>query len=206
MTIEEYFSFSIAPFTSRRMFDADDVMIKEGESTQTLFFLEEGRAKIYLSHQNGRRTLIRFIEAPCFFGEMELLDAQKSANGVVAVTPCICAVIDTGVCRDKLLSDAKFLRYLCLLLSRKTAENSYNLSKNQSYPLENRLAKFILLTAVKGYYREKHTEAAEYLGVTYRHLLYVLADFKARGILEKSPQGLRITDEQQLKELAQYMQ
>ena len=44
-------------------------------------------------------------------------------------------------------------------------------------------------------------EAAEDLGVTYRHLLYVLADFRKRGILEKTPQGYRVRDMEALEEL-----
>ena len=51
-------------------------------------------------------------------------------------------------------------------------------------------------------YREKHTEVSEYLGVTYRHLLYVLADFVKKGFLKKTPQGYEITDMNALQKLA----
>lgn len=65
-----------------------------------------------------------------------------------------------------------------------------------------RLANFILQTAADGCYRERHTEAAEYLGVTYRHLLYVLADFVKKGIVKKTPQGYRIENPQLLRRIA----
>lgn len=39
-------------------------------------------------------------------------------------------------------------------------------------------------------YREKHTEVSEFLGVTYRHLLYVLADFVKRGYLKKQNKAI----------------
>ncbi|MEG1094997.1 MAG: helix-turn-helix domain-containing protein, partial [Lactococcus sp.] len=101
-----------------------------------------------------------------------------------------------------LLSDTKFLRYLCLFLSQKALGNTYNYTKNQSYPLEVRLAKFILMTSQNNLYREKHTEVAEFLGVTYRHLLYVLADFVKRGLLQKTKQGYFIKDMNSLQELS----
>lgn len=41
--------------------------------------------------------------------------------------------------RDKILNDTKFLRYLRLFLSLKAIGNTYNYSKNQSYPLDMRL-------------------------------------------------------------------
>ena len=73
---------------------------------------------------------------------------------------------------------------------------------NLCYSLETRLANFILTTSHNGIYREKHTEVAEYLGVTYRHLLYVIAKFVKQGILEKSKQGYFIQNENLLREIA----
>ena len=66
--------------------------------------------------------------------------------------------------------------------------------RNQAYPLKVRFAEFILKMSVKGYYREPHTEVAEFLGVTYRHLLYVLAQFVENGLLKKTKRGYRIVD------------
>lgn len=100
------------------------------------------------------------------------------------------------------MNDAKFLRQLCLFLSKKALRNTAVYSKSQAYPLENRLAAFIFTAATGGVYREKHTEAAEFLGVSYRHLLYVLADFVKKGILTKNKSGYLITDSQALHDLA----
>ena len=43
---------------------------------------------------------------------------------------------------------------------------------------------------------------AEFLGVTYRHLLYVLAQFVEDGVLEKTKYGYRITDRERLEDIA----
>ncbi len=205
MAISDFFSFDIRPFTAVKVFESDEYILREGEPPQFLYYLEEGRAKLFLSHQNGKTSLINFIEAPCFIGEMELLGAQQNANGVVAISRCTCYAIDIRKCRDELLGDSKLLRHLCLFLSQKAIGNTYNYTKNQSYPLENRLAKFILMTQSNGYYRERHTEVAEFLGVTYRHLLYVLADFKNQGILEKTVQGYQIRNVKKLQSLAEHL-
>ncbi len=101
------------------------------------------------------------------------------------------------------MNDTKFLRYLCLFLSQKAIGNTHHYSKNQSYPLAVRLANFILLTSCNNMYREKHTEAADFLGVTYRHLLYVLADFVKCGYLKKTEQGYLIQDLTALRNIAE---
>lgn len=177
--------------------------MQEGETPRFLYYLTEGRAKLFLSHGNGRISLINFLDAPCFIGEMELFGAQKTANGVTAITPCICYAIRIRDCKERILSDTKFLRCLCMLLSRKAVGNTCNYSKNQSYSLEVRLADFILLTSCNRMYREKHTEVSEFLGVTYRHLLYVLADFVKRGYLKKTDRGYLIQDMDALRKLAE---
>ncbi len=101
-----------------------------------------------------------------------------------------------------LLEDVKFLRHLCLFLSQKAIGNTYNYSQNQSYPLEVRLANFILMTSHNQYYREKHTEVSEFLGVTYRHLLYVLSDFVKKGVLKRTSSGYYISNLPALQRMA----
>lgn len=75
------------------------------------------------------------------------------------------------------MNDTKFLRHLCIFLSQKAIGNKL--------------------------YREKHTEAADFLGVTYRHLLYVLADFVRCGYLKKTEQGYSIQDLTALRNIAE---
>lgn len=201
--LSDYFSFDIRPYTLIMQFDSEENLLYEGETPYFLYYLIDGRAKLFLSHGNGRISLINFLNAPCFIGEMELIGAQGIANGVTAITPCTCYAIQVSKCKDKILNDTKFLYALCLFLSQKAIGNTCNYSKNQSYPLKTRLANFILLTSCNRIYREKHTEVSEFLGVTYRHLLYVLANFVKCGYLKKTEYGYYIQDINALRKIAE---
>lgn len=183
------FSFDIRPYLTKKTFEPGEVLIQEGEYLHHLFYVAKGRIKSHTTHANGKVSLIRFSEAPFFLGEMELLNPSMPARGATAISTCTCFVIDTTKCGKQLLEDVKFLRHLCLYLSEKSFETVSHYSQSLAYPLENRLAAFLLMAARDGIYREKHTEAAEYLGVTYRHFLYVLADFGKKGYIKKTPQG-----------------
>lgn len=162
----------------------------------------KGNAKLYLTHKNGKVSLINFLKAPCFIGEMELVKAQKYTNGIQALSNCICFCLDISKCGKYLLNDTVFLRYLCSFLSKKAIQNTANYTQNQSYPLKNRLASFILLTNNNGLYTEKHSEVCEYLGVSYRHLLHVIADFCKSNILKKTTIGYKIINIELLSKLA----
>lgn len=200
--LTEYFDFDITPFLSVVQFESGETILKEGTVPASLYYMIDGRAKLFLTHENGRISLINFLDGPCFIGEMEFIGAQEYSNGITAITLCTCFAMDVHSCRTEILEDKTFLRNLCLFLGRKAIGNTYNYSCNQSYPLNVRLAHFILLTAHGVWYRETHTEAAEFLGVSYRHFLYVLAGLVRSGVLEKTEQGYRIRDKAALEILA----
>ena len=198
---DQFFGFNIRPYTSLLAFDPEDIILQEGTKSNHLYFLLNGRAKVFITHKNGTVTLVNFLESPCFIGEMEMVNDQSACHGVTALRACLCFSIDLS-CKAQLLHDIVFLQNLCKFLSRKTLSDVQNYSRNQAYPMKTKLASFILLTANNGLYRERHTETASYLGVTYRHLLYVLAEFVKDGILEKTPHGYRIVMEEELKQIA----
>lgn len=199
------FSFNAEPFVKLIHFDVDDEITKEGEIPEHLFYLVSGQAKLFLTLPNGKRTLIDFFNAPCFIGEMELLGVHTHSRSVQALVPCVCLALPLDLCRNQLLNDARFLRKLSLYLGNKNMRNVASLAETKTYPLTNRLASFILLAAPNGHYKEMHGNAAEYLGVSYRHLLYVLADFVQKGYLEKTEKGYQVTNKEALVKLTSEM-
>ncbi|WP_435927173.1 transcriptional regulator YeiL [Dryocola sp. BD613] len=197
-------NFSIEIISGTRLFHvlAGDCIVKEGHPPLYLFYLARGRAKLYATQANGRVSLIDFFGAPCFIGEIELVDQHHEPRAVQAIEECWCLALPVKQYRPLLLKDVTFLRNLCVALSQKNYRNIVSLTQNQSFPLINRLAAFILLTQHCDIYHEKHTPAAEYMGVSYRHLLYVIAQFTAQGLLLKQKNGYLITNKKALTALA----
>ena len=132
--LAEFFSFDIAPYCSTAKFESGQSILEEGSGSVSLYFLSEGRAKLFLTHENGRTSLVSFLDAPCFIGEMEFLGAQQCTNGVTAITPCTCYRIDTAACHEQIMNDAKFLRQLCLFLSKKRCAIQQYIQKARPIP------------------------------------------------------------------------
>lgn len=199
--------FSVDILRDTRLFEvaAGEEIVKVGQQPAWLFYLVRGRARLYATSANGRVSLIDFFTAPCFIGEIELVDADHEPRAVQATEACWCLALPMKQYRPLLLNDATFLRHLCIALSRKNYRNIVSLTQNQSFPLINRLAAFILLTQNCDIYREKHTQAAEYMGVSYRHLLYVIAQFSQEGVLIKQKAGYIIKNKSRLLNLAREM-
>lgn len=200
--IQSIFSFPINKHIQVHQFERGEFIIQEGSFPKYLYYLVEGKAKIYFTHKNGKVSLINFIQPGTFIGEMELLHATYYSKGIQTATKAICFAIPFHTCKEELLNDATFLKYLCTFLSNKATDMSAKYTQSLAYPLENRLAEFILLSADDYFYKEKHKEVCEYLGVSYRHLLHVFSQFLKAGYIEKKGRGYVIRNEAQLKQLA----
>jgi CRP-like cAMP-binding protein len=204
-SIAHLFSFSIEEFIEVREYIRDEWIIQEGMRPDFLFYVIEGKAKIYVTHQNGKVSLINFINANDYIGEMELLNEVYYTKGIQASTKTICFAFPFHSCRAQLLEDVTFLRELTKFLSIKATQMAAKYSQSLAFPLENRLADFILQTADKAIYKEKHVTVCDFLGVSYRHLLHVLAQFCEKGYLQKEGRHYRIRQYQSLSELAEML-
>lgn len=202
-SIGHLFSFPIEEFIEVHEYQRNEWMIQEGMRPDFLFYVIEGKAKIYVTHQNGKVSLLNFINANDYIGEMELLNQIYYTKGIQTSTKTVCFALPFHRCRQQLLEDATFLRELTKFLSIKATRMAAKYSQSLAFPLENRLADFILQTADGEVYKEKHVTVCDYLGVSYRHLLYVLTQFCTKGYLQKEGRHYRIQQPKALYELAE---
>ncbi|KXO03611.1 XRE family transcriptional regulator [Bacillus thuringiensis] len=196
------FSFDILPYAELHSFQKSEKICNEGVDVPYLYYLISGKAKIYMSHKNGKTSLINFIQASSFIGELGLIGVESVTKTVEVIEDCMCLALPLKDCQHLLLQDVIFLQKLCKFIGEKTITRTESYAKNNSYPFESRLAAFILLTEQNNSYTEKHTEASEYLNVSYRHLLYVLNQFCQQNYLKKDGRTYYIQDRNLLEKLA----
>lgn len=200
---DRQFSFDVGQAAQLYLFPAKSIIVQAPDRPRNLLYLVKGKTKLYDTLANGKVSLIDFFTPPCFIGEMELIDPKSPSFTVQAIEDCWCLALPMVRYQQQLLQDTTFLRSVCQYLGRKNARNIRTFSQNQAFTLSQRLAGFILLTANNEKYEEKHTQVAQYLGVSYRHLLYVLADFVKLRYLEKVGHHYRVVQPGSLAKLAQ---
>lgn len=193
---------SCIPYLELLQFEKNEWLFQEGKFTDRIYFVLEGKAKVYMTQQNGKISLLHFIGPGAFVGDMELLEQHYYSKGVQASHPLLCFSLQTSRVRSLLLNDLTFLQNLCRYLGQKITRDSSKFSQSISFPLENRLAEFILISENDSIYKEKHTEVSAFLGVSYRHLLYMFAQFCDEGILSKRKSDYIILNHTRLEQLA----
>lgn len=184
-----------------QVYEPNETIIHFNRPIHQLRFLIEGRGKITLVHENGNQSIVHFVHPGEYLGELTFLEIEKVHKNVIAISRCIFVSIDMGEALKILKNESKFLFELCQFVGDKMLKRTYFSSKNQSYELINRLAAYILTTQNEGIYSEKHTETAEYLGVSYRHLLHTFKILLDNKSLTKLKKGYEY-NKQVLEELA----
>lgn len=198
--INDMFTMDMRPFMELLLFKKGEYICRDNEKLNYLFFFVDGKAKVYSTLSNGKSLLLCFYQGFKVLGDLEMINSEPASTNVHVIEDTYCIGIPTEKVNSCLLDDAKFLRYICNSLGEKLNRCSKNSSINLLYPLENRLASYILATGED--LDESLTEISELLGTSYRHLLRTLNNMCQKGLIKKNNSGFEIIDKKVLTKLA----
>jgi CRP/FNR family transcriptional regulator, putaive post-exponential-phase nitrogen-starvation regulator len=184
-------------------FDAGEYICHAGDEANYIYFFLEGKAKIYTITESGKSLLFSFYNEFEYVGDVELMMNEPMVANVECITKIYCFRISIVRYRQLLLEDNKLLRSIATKLASKLKNISSNSAKNLLYPLENRLAAYIISMNKELYFNENLVQTAELLGASYRHLLRCLKKFCENKYMEKLENGYYIINYNKLVELGE---
>ena len=188
--------------------EAGEQIYQTGEALEKVHILVKGKLKIFFLQEDGSIYLIGFNKDFAILGDLELFEDYPLHNEVAAMEASILIEID----KDELLRTCwdypPFLRFLIKQVSQKFHSSSVKANALSLYPLESRLAAYLLTVyidddqSVNFVKTNRYTDLANLLGCSYRHLHRTLQGFVEKGWIEKSGRQIRLLDDDALKELA----
>lgn len=176
-------------------------IFRYGNPLTCICFFIYGRAKVYSLLSNGKHFLHTFYNQFEIIGDAEFVNQLNITTNVQALSDVYCLVLPLNKCHDMLYDDRKFLRAACSHLAKKLDMTGQFNSHNLCYPLEERLASYIINTSENQIFSENLTSLSELLGTSYRHLLRTLKEFCDKGYLKKEDGIYKIIAPKQLKAL-----
>lgn len=69
-----------------RSFAANTVVVNEGDEGSSLFVVQQGSLKVFLTDEGGREVTLSLLDPGDYFGELALLDEAPRSASVIAVT------------------------------------------------------------------------------------------------------------------------
>lgn len=185
-----------------KCFSKEENIYKMNSRVTYCYFILSGVAKIYIDHSNGRRSILDFAGQNDWLGELSLFSDEANIKENKVLQEIKCLEFDLNVLQKLCKEDASVSFYFASYISNKLLSRSYRMSESLNYSLNKRLATFILQYQHNGRYEIPHTDVSEYLNVSYRHVLYVMKQFREWGIIEKDRgKGYAIVNIEKLKEL-----
>lgn len=186
---------------TKRIFTKDSHIFKTGDSIAHCYYIISGTVKIYIDHKNGRRSVLDFISANNWLGELSVFCCETDVKENKVLQEVVCLEFEIHDLRKLSKENSEVSFYFASYISNKLLNRSSRMSENLNFPLENRLASFILEYHHNLVYNLPHVDVSEYLNVSYRHMLYVIKHFCKLEILTKQRGiGYLISDIEKLKQ------
>lgn len=206
--INEIFTGNIEDHMELHYFKKGSHICVKGNTLDYFYFFVKGRAKVYISTPNGKSLLIRFYSPLQVIGDVEITCDENADCNIQAIEDCLCIGIPLNIVHEISTYNPKFLSFVCKHLSYKLTSTSASTSLNVLYPLENRLASYLLalypsdLNPEDKVITDNFTQLAELLGADYRHFLRIVDKLCSKNIIKKEKRSLVILDRVALSELA----
>ena len=208
--IQQLFSAPIEEFLEVHVFEKGEYICEELMPPERLYFLVKGKVKLYMIHLDGNVSLAQYYEAGDILGELEFLGIRTQSQSIQAVEPSVCLALSFQEHGSLILSDAVFLRNLSKLIAEKMLRGVSKLVATQTYPLENRVAAYLLEKEEEvgrgNWIRVSLTDLAQYLGASSRHLFRVIKHFDEAGWIERERGRMWISNHRALEEKVLQMQ
>lgn len=190
-------------------FDRGESIAPLNEYLSNFYILVEGKLKIYTLQENGKKVLIRFYRPMSVIGDLEYLTDYPVKAVVEALETSTLISVPMETLRSYTRDCPKFLRFIISNLSQKLYTWSNMAGLNLVYPLENRVASYLVsISELSDQHRLDEIrvtsleEMADLLCSSYRHLHRILEGFEAQGIISRNRSKIRILDFEKLESLS----
>jgi CRP/FNR family cyclic AMP-dependent transcriptional regulator len=86
--LEEEQILAISGLIKKRTAPKNTLIIQEGDTSDSLFIIKEGKVNVTLSNDQGKEIILSTLTKGAHFGELSLLDDDPRSSNVIAVEKC----------------------------------------------------------------------------------------------------------------------
>lgn len=124
-------------------FEADEILIREGQTCQGLYIIRTGRVKIYRNSPGGREMIINVIEDGESFNEVPVFDQLPNPASVGAALDTTVWLIDAQALRDVITDHPEAARRIITNLSQNLRMLVGKVAELSFYTVTARLARLL---------------------------------------------------------------
>ncbi|ANU23321.1 Crp/Fnr family transcriptional regulator [Planococcus donghaensis] len=163
-------------------------LFSQGEKSDTLYLLVEGKLKVSRLSPEGKRLILAFKSPFDFVGDIEYIRKCTLINTVEAVTTTTVICIPYDALETNMMNNTEWLQFLLETITHKFELKSHAMNFSLLYPVDVRVASYLLAMTSDDTTLDSTSlvDMADLIGTSYRHLNRVLKQFEEQGwILKK---------------------
>ncbi len=142
--LDESLLFDLHTHSSKRTYPKNTIIINEGDSTDSLYFIESGKVKVYLSDENGKEIIVNSHKTGEYFGELALIDNAKRSASVMTTEKSIFKIVSKAEFEKFLESHPKIALSLIKVLSQRIRNLTDNVRSLALMDVYGRVAKTLI--------------------------------------------------------------
>lgn len=172
-----------------RNFPKHTIVLSQGDETDSLYIIETGSVKIYVSDDEGREFILGTLREEEYFGELALLDKGRRSASVMTLEPCRLWVITRQNFLDWIGNRPDVLMNLIQTLVKRIRSLDEDIASLALLDVYGRVARVLLQRAVEvdqnrvveGF---SHMDIANMVGSSREMVTRILKDLKQGGYIE----------------------
>ncbi|MCD7035141.1 cyclic nucleotide-binding domain-containing protein [Metabacillus sp. GX 13764] len=203
--LDSIFNQKVQPYMKLAHFNRQEIICSQGGISEHLYVLVEGKVKVFTTSPEGKTLILSFKKPLELIGDIEFVRGTSTVNTVEAVSAVTMIGIPYRELRKYAGEDPAFLQFLLGIITDKFYIKSSTLQFNMLYPVEVRLASYLLSvsyddeTFLTGRHSSKNLrDAANLIGTSYRHMNRVIQQFCGDGLIERTKKGIIVKDREGL--------
>ncbi|WP_429351152.1 Crp/Fnr family transcriptional regulator [Paenibacillus sp. 4624] len=208
--LEAVFHEHLRPHMTLCQFEKCELICREGEASEYLYVLVEGKIKIFTTSPQDKTLVLCFKTPLEVVGDIEYVRESNIVNTVQAVSPVVMLRIHYRWLTELASDYAPLLQFLLKIISHKFYIDSNFSNFNLMYPVDVRLASYLLSISTDEGGTVMHeeldafnlTDIANLIGTSYRHLNRVIQKLCADGYIQRDQGLIRIKNRAGLRHIA----
>ena len=179
----------LSKVAGRKRVERGSFVVRAGDSTDSLYILLSGRAKVTNSDEEGREIILAWLGSGEFFGEMGLIDSSPRSASVIAVEPCELLNISRDAFNRCLQDNFQVAQKLMQILVRRLREADRKIESLALLDVYGRVARLLLDLSVeengKRIVKKKMTkqDMARMIGASREMVSKVMRDLELSGYI-----------------------
>ena len=181
---------TIAQHTVAKTFPDNTVLLREGDASDSLYFILYGKVKVYVCNADGGEAILNIQSAGDYFGEMALLDEAPRSASVMTMEPTRAAIMTKAAFKDCLASHPDIAYNLIRTLTQRVRALSGNVRDLALLDVYARVARALLGLAKPSDnqlvidQKLTHQEIASMVGASREMVSRILKDLSNKGYIK----------------------